>query len=165
MIASFSYIVAMVAANLSVAHFGPWVSPINAFLFIGLDLSLRDYLHESWKRRGLWPKMGALIGVSGIISYALNPASGHIAIASVTAFIVAAVADSAIYHAMRAKPYLVRSNASNVAGAAVDSLIFPTIAFGGLLPAIVAMQFAAKVGGGALWSILLRSRIAARPNI
>jgi len=164
MIAAFAYIAAMVAANLSVAHFGPSVSPINAFLFIGLDLSLRDYLHESWKGRALWPKMGALIAIAGAISYVLNPASGRIAVASVVAFVVAAVADAAVYHAMRSRPYLVRSNASNVAGAAVDSLIFPTLAFGALLPGIVALQFVAKVGGGALWSVLLRSRLAAQIN-
>lgn len=155
MIAAVAYIVAMVAANLSVAHFGPWISPLNAFLFIGLDLSLRDYLHDSWKGRWLWPKMGALIALAGAISYAMNPASVTIALASVIAFLAAAVTDAAFYHAMRSSPYLVRSNASNVAGAAVDSLIFPTLAFGGLLPAIVAMQFAAKVGGGAVWAAIL----------
>lgn len=45
------YISALVIANLLVAHFGPWFSPINAFLLIGLDLSLRDYLHDKWKKK------------------------------------------------------------------------------------------------------------------
>ena len=44
---------------------------------------------------------------------------------------------------------------SNVVGAAVDSLIFPTLAFGALMPAIVLMQFAAKVAGGAMWATLM----------
>jgi len=35
------YVFAMIGANLSVAAFGPWVSPINAFVLIGLDLTLR----------------------------------------------------------------------------------------------------------------------------
>jgi hypothetical protein len=38
------YAAAMTLANLSIAQWGPWVSPINAFLFIGLDLALRDLL-------------------------------------------------------------------------------------------------------------------------
>jgi len=42
----------------------------------------------------------------------------------------------------------------------VDSLIFPTLAFGALMPHIVAMQFVAKVAGGALWSWLLNKRLA-----
>ncbi len=155
MIAIAAYLFAMVAANLSVATFGPWISPLNAFLFIGLDLSLRDHLHDRWKGRGLWQRMAALIAVAGVISYALNPAAGQIALASVVAFCAAGIVDAVIYHWLRGRPYLQRSNGSNVAGAAVDSLLFPTIAFGGFLPAIVALQFAAKVGGGLVWSLVL----------
>ena len=43
------YAIAMTLANLSVAAFGPAISPINAFLFIGLDLTLRDWLHVRLK--------------------------------------------------------------------------------------------------------------------
>lgn len=149
------YLAALVSANLSIAYFGPWVSPINAFLLIGLDLSLRDKLHEHWKDH-LWPKMFALISVAGAISFALNPAAINIAAASVIAFIAAGLVDAFIYQRLVAKRWLVKSNASNAAGAAVDSLIFPTIAFGSLMPAIVLFQFAAKVAGGALWSWVLR---------
>jgi uncharacterized PurR-regulated membrane protein YhhQ (DUF165 family) len=46
-------------------------------------------------------------------------------------------------------------NGSNVLSAAVDSVLFPTIAFGALLPVIVLGQFAAKVLGGAVWSWIL----------
>jgi hypothetical protein len=47
------YLAAIVAANLSVAHFGPSVAVLNAFLFIGLDLTTRDALHERWRGRNL----------------------------------------------------------------------------------------------------------------
>jgi len=43
------YLVAIVAANLSVAYFGASASIFNAFLFIGLDLTTRDLLHEQWR--------------------------------------------------------------------------------------------------------------------
>ena len=95
------------------------------------------------------------------VNLLMNPSAAHIAIASATAFTVSAIADWAVYTMLRSKPWLVRSNGSNAVGALVDSLIFPTMAFGGFLPHIVAMQFAAKVGGGALWSWLLRKRMAA----
>jgi hypothetical protein len=50
---------------------------------------------------------------------------------------------------------------ASLAAAAVDSLIFPTLAFGVLLPHIVALQFIAKVAGGALWAaVLARTRSA-----
>lgn len=152
MFAPVIYVLAIVCANLSVAQFGPWVSPINSFLLIGLDLALRDHLHEQWAGRKLWPRMLGLIAVAGLVSYLLNPAAGKIAIASVVAFCVAALVDAAVYHWLRNRPFLQKSNASNTAGAMADSLIFPTLAFGGLLPHIVALQFVAKVAGGAVWA-------------
>jgi hypothetical protein len=155
------YIAAITAANLSVAQWGPWVSPINAFLLIGLDLALRDTLHDRWKGDRLVLRMGALIAAAGVVSYALNPASGMIAIASVVAFSAGALVDAGIYHWLRDKPYLMRSNASNSGGAVADSFLFPTIAFGAFLPAIVALQIVAKIGGGFLWSLLL-NRVAAK---
>ena len=152
------YALALTLANLSVATWGPWVSPINAFVLIGLDLALRDWLHMRLK---LW-QMGALIAVSGVLTYALNPAAGQIAVASAVAFTAAAVVDWSVFLRLPGS-WLRRANGSNVAGAAVDSLVFPTLAFGVLMPHIVALQFAAKVAGGAMWAALL-SRSALRGN-
>lgn len=155
-IAILIYAAAMTVANLSIAHFGPWVSPINAFVLIGLDLALRDWLHVRLKA---W-QMLALIAASGAITYAFNPEAGKIAVASSVAFTAAALVDWATFANLRGS-WLFRANGSNVAGAAVDSLIFPTLAFGALLPHIVALQFLAKVAGGAVWAALL-SRSAIR---
>ncbi len=146
-IAVLIYAAAMTVANLSIAHFGPWVSPINAFVLIGLDLALRDWLHV---RLRAW-QMLALIVAAGALTYLLNPAAGKIAVASSAAFTAAALVDWAAFARLRGS-WLMRANGSNVAGAAVDSLIFPTLAFGALMPHIVALQFAAKVAGGALWA-------------
>jgi uncharacterized PurR-regulated membrane protein YhhQ (DUF165 family) len=149
------YIAALVVANLLVAWLGPWFSPINAFVLIGLDLSLRDKLHEHWQNNRLLLKMGGLIVVASGVSYLLNPAAGSIALASLVAFAFAMTADTITYHFLRKKSWMIRSNGSNVAGAAVDSITFPTIAFGGLMPEIVALQFIAKLFGGGIWSFLL----------
>lgn len=154
------YCLAIVAANLSIAAFGPWMSPVNSFLLIGLDLSLRDRLHDRWAGRGLWWRMLLLVAGAGAISYALNPAAGKIALASVVAFVLAGLADALVYHGLRRKGWMTRANGSNLAGAGVDSLVFPTLAFGVLMPHIVALQFAAKVGGGFLWSLLLNRKSA-----
>jgi hypothetical protein len=152
------YIAALVVANLLVAWFGPWFSPINAFVLIGLDLSLRDKLHEQWKNDKLVLKMGGLIAVASGVSYLLNPAAGAIALASFVAFALAMCADTIAYHFLRDKPWMIRSNGSNVAGAGVDSITFPTIAFGGLMPEIVALQFISKICGGAIWSYWLKNK-------
>ena len=151
--AIFTYAIAMTLANLSIATFGVWVSPINAFIFIGLDLALRDWLHIKLK---MW-QMGALIASTGLLTYALNPAAGMIATASALSFMLAALADWAVFTKI-AGSWFKRANVSNVAGAAVDSIAFPTIAFGVLMPEIIAMQFVAKVFGGALWTALMAGR-------
>lgn len=161
MLAVIVYIAAIVAANLSVAKFGPAVTPINAFFLIGLDLALRDRLHIRWEGRGLLLRMSALLIVAGAISFLLNPATGMIAIASTAAFVLANATDGAVFHAFRNQTYLRRANASNAAGAAVDSLVFPTIAFGALIPGIVAAQFAAKFLGGAFWAYVFAKTIRA----
>lgn len=146
---------AMILANLSVAAFGPAISPVNAFVLIGLDLALRDWLHVRLKA---W-QMLALILATGLLTYLLNPAAGNIAIASACAFTAAAVVDWATFFKLKGS-WLFRANGSNVAGAAVDSLIFPTLAFGALMPHIVAMQFIAKVAGGSIWAYILNKRFA-----
>jgi uncharacterized PurR-regulated membrane protein YhhQ (DUF165 family) len=146
----FIYAIALVLANLSISIWGPWVSPINAFVLIGLDLSLRDWLHIRLK---MW-QMGMLIASTGVVTYALNPAAGMIAVASACAFTAAALVDWMAFAKLKGS-WSFRANGSNVAGAAVDSVIFPTLAFGALMPHIVLMQFAAKVAGGYLWTLII----------
>lgn len=154
------YLAAIILANLSVATFGPAVSILNAFLFIGLDLTARDKLHERWQGRGLVWKMLLLIAAGSVLSWILNRNAGTIALASFIAFASAASVDTLLYHLLRGRVYLVKVNGSNVASAAVDSLIFPALAFGfPLLWGIVIGQFFAKVAGGFLWSLVLQRRV------
>lgn len=141
------YAIAMTMANLLVAQYGPWVTPINAFVLIGLDLTLRDWLHTRIKPL----EMLGLICTTGVLTYALNPSAGVIAVASAVSFTSAAMVDWAAFTRIRGS-WSRRSNGSNIFGAAVDSLLFPTIAFGVLMPHIVAAQFVAKVIGGAVWA-------------
>jgi queuosine precursor transporter len=154
-----AYAAAMLSANLLVAKFGPSISPLLAFFLIGLDLTLRDWLHVRLKA---W-QMALLICGTGLLTYALNPAADKIAIASSVAFLAAALTDWAVFVRLPGS-WLRRANGSNVAGAAVDSLIFPTLAFGALMPHIVAMQFVAKVLGGSVWAWLL-SRAGQRAQV
>lgn len=149
------YLLAAVAANLSVAYFGPSSTIVNAFLFIGLDLTARDKLHDAWGGKWLWPKMFTLIAVGSGISYLLNRNAGPIALASLAAFGVAGLVDAVIYQFLHDKQWMVKVNGSNIFSAAADSLVFPTIAFGGFLPLIVLGQFVAKVTGGLIWSWII----------
>lgn len=149
------YLMAIVAANLSIAWFGPGVSIANAFLFIGLDLTVRDKLHDAWNGKSLTWKMLGLIASGSLLSWLLNRDAGPIALASFVAFMLANVADSLMYQVLGGRAKLIKVNGSNVVSAAVDSLVFPTLAFGSLLWPIVVGQFVAKVSGGFVWSVLL----------
>lgn len=150
------YASAIIAANLLVAQFGPSITPVNAFFLIGLDLALRNYLSF---RMNKWQMASMILG-TGVLSYLVNPATGQIAIASGIAFTLASLADWATFNTVPGK-WMKRNFAGNSVGALVDSIVFPTIAFGSLMPAIVAAQFLAKVAGGTVWGYLISKRLPA----
>jgi hypothetical protein len=155
-----AYLAAIVAANLSIAHWGPEAAIYNAFLFIGLDLTCRDALHDLWRGR-LVRNMALLISAGSGLSYVLGlalgtgPFVGRIALASCIAFGAAATADALAYHLLRDRPWYERANQSNVAGAAVDSLVFVALWPFGFQFTYAFTLFAAKLAGGVVWSMVL----------
>lgn len=154
------YLAAIVAANLSVAHWGPNAAIYNAFLFIGLDLTCRDRLHDLWHGR-LLRNMAALIAAGSVLSYlaglwiGTGPQVGRIALASCVGFAAAATADAVVYHLLRHRGWYERVNQSNLAGGAVDSLVFVALWPFGFDFTLAFTLFAAKVAGGVCWSFLL----------
>jgi hypothetical protein len=155
-ILSLLYVVVIVGANLLISHFGAWLTPYVAFIAIGFDFTIRDYIHDGLtKNRKLW--MAVLITVAGLLTYVVNVEALWIAVGSSTAFIVANAADFAVYEYLINRSYLTKSNASNLVSTAVDSLLFISIAFGLTweLAGIATFQFAMKVTGGFFWSIVI----------
>ncbi len=152
------YLASVVLANLIILKFGPSASIVTATVFIGLDLSLRDALHDRLTRL----QMFGLIAGGGIITFILNIDAAQIAAASSIAFIASGLADWFVFTRSGGSRF-VRSNKSNVVGAVVDSVIFPTCAFGAVIPAVIIGQFIAKVIGGCLWAIVL-SRSGGKPE-
>ena len=150
------YLIAIVLANLSVYYFGAKASVINAFLFIGLDITTRDMLHEHWQGKDLFKNMSLLIISGSLLSLMFNIGVYKIALASFTAFLVANYVDLYVYQKLFNKPKLLKINGSNVFSSAADSIIFPLIAFNGILINIMLGQFIAKVLGGYLWSVILK---------
>lgn len=145
-----AYVTALIAANLSAAFFGPAATPINAFLFIGLDLTLRNWFGQTYTA---W-RMLSLIAIASYVSYLLNPATGQIALASAVAFTTSALVDWGVFRTLSGR-WLPRCVGGVTAGAVVDSIVFPTLAFGGFMPEIVALQFLAKVAGGVMFALLI----------
>ena len=152
-----AYLAAIVLANWIVSVYGPGASVLTAFVLIGLIVTTRDRLHDAWGNN-LRRNMGALIlGGSGI-SLLLGGGVTRIALASGAAFLVSESVDAALYHFLRKRGWYERVNGSNAASSLVDSILFPWIAFGGLMPFITLGQWAAKTFGGAIWSWVLRPR-------
>jgi hypothetical protein len=150
------YLGAIVAANLLVAQYGPSMTILNAFLFIGLDLTARDALHDTWHNNHLRRNMALLIAAGSLLSWFLNRDAGRIALASFAAFALAAIVDTVAYSLLHGKTRLTRMNGSNLFSAAVDSAVFPALAFGfPLLFGVMVGQFVAKVLGGAVWSVII----------
>jgi queuosine precursor transporter len=147
------YLGAFATANIAINEFGPSAVPIVSFLLVGFIITTRDVLHERWTGDGLVWRMAALVAGGGALSVALNIEALPIAIASMVAFTASETANALVYHPMlqREVPFLARVNLGNVVNAVVDSVLFVTLAFGFLLP-IIALQVAAKILGGALWS-------------
>jgi queuosine precursor transporter len=178
------YLGAVVLANLTITHFGIEFAILVAFLFIGLDLTSRDHLHDAWRGEGLIWKMALLIAAGSILSWLFNRDAAPVAIASFTAFASAATVDAVVYHLLQRYPRWLRINGSNIPSAAVDSLVFlslvtmltsdtispPIISrqlqaqnYAILLTVIAALpwgiifgQFLAKTAGGFVWSLILR---------
>lgn len=156
-----AYLAAIVAANLSISHWGPTAAVYNAFLFIGLDLVSRDRLHDAWHGH-LIRNMAALIAAGSLLSYLMGiwlgsgPFVARIAIASAVAFGAAAVTDALAYHWLRAHPWYERVNGSNIAGAGVDSLVFVALWPFGFQFTYAFTLWAAKVAGGVVWALALK---------
>jgi uncharacterized PurR-regulated membrane protein YhhQ (DUF165 family) len=152
-------LVAVTAANLITTEVGPEASVYTAFFLIAADFVARDLIHDYAGRRR-WIILGSLIVAGSAISYAINSDAAQIAKASAAAFGAALVVDTLIYQLVHRRPWLERSNISNVFAAAVDSAVFVAVAFpGAFLWDIAFGQLTAKVAGGVLFSIaLLRLR-------
>ncbi len=149
-----AYLLAVVAANWTVTTFGQVGLIVTGFLLIPFDLVTRDVLHEEWHDSWLRARMTALILGGSAISFLTSASSFRVALASAVAFGLAGLADFAVYYLMDDETRTVRMNASNTVSAALDSLLFPLIAFGGFSASVSLSQAALKIVGGLIWTFL-----------
>lgn len=149
-----SYLVAAVVANLAANHFGQVALPWVAFFIIPFDLCARDVLHDRWLGSDLWLRMAVLVMGGSLLTTFVNFGAWRVAVASALAFLAAGIADTVAYWLLRRHGRLARMNGSNAISAVVDSVVFPTVAFGGLSWALSGAQAVAKFAGGIVWSLL-----------
>lgn len=147
------FLAAVVAANLIVNHYGPSSTPYVAFGLIGAALIFRDKFADLVGPQRILAQ-GALIGAGALLTYLINQDAALIAKASVIAFAASEAVEGTIYYLIHKRPWMERAPLAATAGAAVDSVLFITIAFGFSFQ-IAFAQFVAKVAGGFLWAWLI----------
>jgi len=162
-LACLGYVLAALTANLIIFYLAGAFSfqilgltvlltPLSVgMIFIGFDLTCRDYLHETWRGDNLWPKMLALIGTGSVLTAVVNINAVWVAIASFVGFLSAGIVDTFVYGRLIDRRWKVKVNGSNVFGSASDSFFFISIAFG-FMPLLIFLQFAVKALGGLAWS-------------
>lgn len=106
--------------------------------FAGLSFVLRDAVQDAYGKR--WAI--TLVVIGALLSYLI--ADPFIALASGVAFLVAELADLAVYTPLRKRGYIRAAIASNIVGALVDTVLFLWIA-GFAVWSAVPGQMVAKV--------------------
>lgn len=158
-----AFLAAIVVANLTLTHWGPSAIIPNAFFLIGLDLITRDRLADFWGTTR-WFKMLALIAAGGLISWYVNRHAQTIAEASVISFAAAEIVEATAYHLLRKLRWVERAPKAALLGAAVDSVVFPTLAFSGFVFATSFDQFVAKLAGALVWTWVI-ARLVPPPSM
>ncbi|HWK65352.1 MAG TPA: VUT family protein [Rhizobiaceae bacterium] len=154
------------AANWLIGHVGtdcipagPCLLPVgfglyapSGVLVVGAAFVLRDMVHEAGGIRA------ALLAIAfgGAVSWLLAPHA--LVLASVLAFVLAELADLAVYAPLRTRRLWIAVAASGIVGSVIDSAVFLWLAFGSL-------DF---IGGqvlGKLWMSLIAGAalVAVRP--
>lgn len=130
-VAVVAYVGVVVAANYAFNRWGfvsvgfGLMAPAAVY-FVGVAFTARDIVQETL---GRWVVIGAII-IGAILSWGV--ADGRVALASGAAFLVSETIDFLIYTPLRSKDWLGAVVASNVVGAAIDSVVFLWIAVGSL---------------------------------
>ncbi|MBB2924120.1 VUT family protein [Cellulomonas cellasea] len=146
-----AFALCIVLANWAILHVGadngtghPRTIPVgfgldapSGVLFAGVLFTLRDILHE---RVGTGRTLVIIVATAPLTAVTSAPS---LALASVVTFLVAEIADLAVYARIRRHGRTVAVLASNVVSSFVDSAVFLTLAFGGApdVRTVVAMTF------------------------
>lgn len=112
---------------------GPCLLPVgfgysapSGVLMVGAALMLRDMVHEAG---GMRAALAAIV-IGGALSWLVAPPA--LVLASVAAFMLAELADLAVYAPLRKRRLGLAVLASGAVGSIVDSAVFLLIAFGSL---------------------------------
>lgn len=143
---------------------GPCLIPVglglmapSGVLMIGAALVLRDMIHEHYGSRAA---LGA-IAVGASLSWLFAPPA--LVLASVAAFLLAELADLAVYAPLRRKRLAFAVLLSGLVGSIVDSAVFLWLAFGSL--DFIAGQVVGKLWMSLAAAVVLLTRRRLAPQV
>jgi uncharacterized PurR-regulated membrane protein YhhQ (DUF165 family) len=147
------YVASIVAVNWMFTAIAPWPTPLGdlylANIVVGFVFVLRDYA-----QREIGHSVLAATAVGGVLTwFMVDPV---IAVASITAFVLSAMADWGVYSFLR-RPLSQRILISSLIAVPLDTLAFQYLA-GYLTPAAFVTEIASKALGVLLVWYLLRMR-------
>jgi uncharacterized PurR-regulated membrane protein YhhQ (DUF165 family) len=115
----------------------PGITAPSGVLMIGMALVLRDLVQRRIGK--IWALVAIFFGV--FLSALVSPPA--LVVASTTAFLLAELADFAVYTPLQRRRFVLAVVASGIVGAIVDSAVFLWLAFGSL--AFIEGQIVGKI--------------------
>lgn len=119
----------------------PGITAPSGVLMVGFAFVLRDVVH---RELGPYWALAAIAGGT-VLSAIFSPPS--LLIASTAAFVLSEITDLAVYSPLKRRGFFVAAFISSLAGLAVDSFVFLTLAFGNI-------DFLAGQILGKLWMVV-----------
>ena len=159
-----AYLIALVAANLLVKHFGPYGLWFSSAFLIPFDFICRCIFHETWKGAKLIFNLILLTIFSGIITFVLNEDALNIAAASFAGIVAVQIFAGLFYQALKKKSFLIKVNLSDFIAIVVDSIVFQLVAFSVINWQVTTGQILIKVLGGLLWFYIIFKLFKFNPN-
>ncbi|MDD8019445.1 MAG: VUT family protein [Bacteroidota bacterium] len=162
MIYAIIYIAATLAANYTATwfiHF-PLFGQVSIATFIfGITFTMRDRVHHSLGRKNVYI-MIAIAALLNLVITIMGAVAWRIITASFIAIILAETADTEMYHRHLAETWAMRVLKSNAVSIPLDSLLFNTIAFAGVMPNLVV---ASIIFGEIVFKSVVSAIVALRP--
>lgn len=139
-----SYLIILVCANLAVYVTGQVALLLTGLILVPFDFAIRVRLQEAWTGPGLWGRLLALMVAGGLLTVLALPDAHQVALASVAAFAAGSLLGAWTYAAVLHWRSSWARICSLAAMAAIDSVVFPLLAFESVSGWLMAGQFIMK---------------------
>jgi hypothetical protein len=149
------YLAVLVAANLVVYTTGQVALLLTGLVLVPLDFSIRVRLQEAWSGPGLWLRLAVLMVAGGGLTILVLPDASQVALASVSAFAAGSLLGAVVYAAALRWRTTVARGCSLGAMAAIDSVVFPMLAFEQVSGWLMVGQFLMKWLASGVFLVIL----------